>query len=101
MAISSFSEKVFHSFCGKPGDPLRPSLFQATMPSREETLEPKPEPGTKAGKTPAWRVAFLLLSSACLSGIAVVVWNRQSLRNMRAVRTRPADTPTAEQDEFI
>ncbi len=64
--------------------------------SRQEG-NPEAKTPTEGKKTPAWRVALLLLSSACLSGIAVVIWNRQSLKNMRAIR---ANSPRAS-DEFI
>ena len=34
-------------------------------------------------RPPLWRVALWVASSACLSGIAIVVWNRSSLARMR------------------
>ncbi len=33
--------------------------------------------------TPRWRLALVVVSSAFLSGIAVVLWNRHSLARMR------------------
>ena len=39
-------------------------------------------PGAQSG-TSGWRVGMLIVSSALLSGIAVVLWNRRALQNMR------------------
>ena len=46
---------------------------------------------------PRWRVALLVVSSACLSGIALVLWNRSALERIRA--TGPADSKKAAKTE--
>ena len=47
-----------------------------------------------------WNTAFLLLSSAALGGIAVALWNRRTLEQMRTAAATEADV-TSEQMEFF
>ena len=71
-----------------PDDPKRNLNFQGSMTAN----------GTKGGPLPRWRVALLLLSSACLSGIAVVLWNRKILTQIRNEGEIPPET---QETEFI
>ncbi len=50
-------------------------------------------------RMPGWRLALLLASSALLSGIAVVVWNRRSLQHIRQAQAEPKSV--VEPGEFI
>ncbi len=48
-----------------------------------QAQESEPELISLTGTVPRWRLALVVVSSACLSGIAMVLWNRHSLARMR------------------
>jgi hypothetical protein len=50
---------------------------QTSTPQPAATTMP-PHPGQSR-----WRLALIMVSSAALSGIAVVLWNRRALQHMR------------------
>ena len=59
-------------------------------------------PTLEATETPArWRMAVLLASSALLSGIAVVLWNRRSLERIRAMGADAPPSSPSSPAEFI
>lgn len=65
-----------------------------------QTVRSEPESLTMA--VPRWRVALIVVSSACLSGIAVVLWNRHALARMRQAGKAAANNEsTAVLSEFI
>lgn len=49
--------------------------------TQAQKIEPKLTSGIVT--MPRWRLMLMVVSSACLSGIAVVLWNRHSLVRMR------------------
>ena len=52
-------------------------------------------------RMPRWRMALLLASSALLSGIAVVIWNRRTLQHMREPQPAPPAEPENVDRDFI
>ncbi len=48
-----------------------------------------------------WRDVLLVSTSALLSGIAVVVWNRRSLQKMRETATTAVEEQPSADREFI
>ena len=64
----------------------------AAVPAPAPTSVPDGRPGH-------WRMALLLTSSALLSGIAVVLWNRRALEHMREAEAAAQKPPPP--DEFI
>ena len=70
---------------------------------------PHPEPATQAtDQGPKerrgmvrWRDLLLVGTSALLSGIAVVVWNRRSLQKMRETALPAVEEQTPADREFI
>lgn len=67
---------------------------------KPETTLPLGEP-TPAPQPSKIRIALLVASSALLSGIAVVLWNRRSLERIRAAEPAEAPDEITELDEFI
>ncbi len=62
-----------------------------------------PGPGYKdTGLAPKsrWRMLFVVSTSAVLSGIAVVLWNRHTLAQFREIQTDAPAEPESER-EFI
>ena len=58
-------------------------------------------PAAAAQKPSRWRVAMLLASSALLSGIAVVLWNRRTLERIREAAAETPPARPSSPDEFI
>jgi hypothetical protein len=57
--------------------PFRSFIPQKTQPAEHEEAEPPPE------KRSLWRTGLLLATSAALGGIAVALWDRRTLAQMR------------------
>ncbi len=51
--------------------------------SNKPAQESQPKVTSATVAVPRWRLMLVVVSSACLSGIAVVLWNRHSLVRMR------------------
>ena len=65
-----------------------------------QTVIPQSEPQVEM--VPRWRVALIIVSSACLSGIAVVIWNRHALARMRQAGKAAATSESmATLSEFV
>ncbi len=54
----------------------------------------------KASTQPRWRGFFVIVSSMCLSGLALVLWNRKALSRIRGTRAAVPCDATGK-DEFI
>ena len=54
-----------------------------------------------APRRSAFRLGLLVASSALLSGIAVVLWNRRALEQMRQGEQQPAPITEESRSEFI
>jgi hypothetical protein len=69
-----FLEETFPQACANRGDHIREINFKAQMDH---------DYSHKREKVLSWRHALLVGTSALLSGIAVVIWNRRALQKMR------------------
>ena len=58
-------------------------------------------PPPAANDARPWKTALLALTSACLGGIAVVLWHRRELQRMRGAEGQPGPLSEAERAEFI
>ncbi len=57
-------------------------------------------PGSALSQLPGWRLTLLVASSALLSGIAIVLWNRGALQRLRQASAGPPAGPP-EGSEFL
>ncbi len=69
------------------------------LPEEASVMEPEVPDTVTPARPPRWRVAAILASSALLSGIAVVLWNRRTLERMR--EAGPGRPPEPGPEEFI
>ena len=100
LSRSMFQEPLQESFQQKPEDPQHNTLdpaMDADGPIVTPAIPVPPQRGW--GLRSPLRIAALVASSAFLGGIAVVVWHRRALEQMR--KTEPDSASSIHPDEFI
>jgi hypothetical protein len=75
---------------------IRQAAQMTTEPPNN--ADTQPPPGKPAGK--AWRTALLLAASAAFGGLAVAIWDRKILADMRNRMPEPPQRSAGREDDI-
>jgi len=76
------------------------NLPQSVHMTEESAKEMEKRPGQASIARKPWQTALLLVGSAALGGMAVAIWNRKVLADMRNRMAEPAKRNTGREDDI-